>query len=66
MRIGEKHFPVYGVDIGKSLFHVCGCDETGKPTFRIKLRRDALLTFFYQSQAGYRRDGSLPEQPMAR
>ncbi len=50
MRIGEKHFPIYGIDIGKTLFHVSGCDRTGKPVFRIKLRRDALLTFFAKAK----------------
>ena len=50
MRIGEKHYPIYGVDIGKNLFHISGCDSTGKPVFRIKLRRDSLMTFFAKAK----------------
>ena len=50
MRIGSKDFSVYGIDIGKSVFHVSGCDATGKPVFRIKLRRDSLITFFAKAK----------------
>jgi len=37
---------VYGIDIGKSLFHVAGLDTAGRPTLRKKFKRDALLHFF--------------------
>src|SRR5215470_17760250 len=36
----------YGVDIGKSNFHVVGLSDQGDAQFRRKLRRDALLQFF--------------------
>jgi transposase len=41
-----KTAAVFGVDIGKNIFHVVGVDVGGKPVFRAKLRRDGLLKFF--------------------
>lgn len=37
---------VFGVDIGKNLFHVVGLDAAGKPVFRAEFRRDGLRRFF--------------------
>ncbi|MGR4897348.1 IS110 family transposase [Stenotrophomonas sp. LARHCG68] len=37
---------VYGIDIGKSLFHVAGLDRSGHVLLRTKFRRNALLQFF--------------------
>lgn len=37
---------VYGIDLGKTSFHVVGTDSNGLPTLRVKLRRDALLKLF--------------------
>lgn len=37
---------VFGVDIGKNLFHVVGLDDTGAPMQRAKFRRETLLQFF--------------------
>jgi transposase len=37
---------VYGIDIGKSSFHVVGLDAAGKPVVRTKFRRDPLLQYF--------------------
>jgi transposase len=37
---------VFGVDIGKNVFHVVGVDATGSPIQRVTLRRDTLLQFF--------------------
>lgn len=37
---------VYGVDLGKNLFHVVGLDERGAVVQRVKFRRDTLLAFF--------------------
>lgn len=37
---------VFGVDLGKNLFHVCGLDATGAPIQRATFRRDTLLQFF--------------------
>ncbi|MBV6889387.1 transposase [Xanthomonas campestris pv. spermacoces] len=37
---------VYGIDIGKSLFHVAGLDGAGHAVLRTKFRRKALLQFF--------------------
>ncbi|WP_196493339.1 IS110 family transposase, partial [Burkholderia territorii] len=46
MRIVSHSCAVYGVDPGKTTFHIAGADQHGRPTLRIKLRRDALLQFF--------------------
>jgi transposase len=37
---------VFGVDLGKNVFHVVGLDERGAIIQRVKFCRDALLTFF--------------------
>jgi transposase len=37
---------VYGVDIGKNIFHVVGADPSGKIIQRAKFRRETLLAFF--------------------
>jgi transposase len=37
---------VFGVDLGKNLFHVCGLDAVGAPVQRATFRRDTLLQFF--------------------
>ncbi len=37
---------VFGVDLGKNVFHVCGLDAAGTPIQRATLRRDTLLHFF--------------------
>lgn len=37
---------VYGVDLGKNLFHVVGLDERGAVVQRVKFRRDTVLAFF--------------------
>jgi transposase len=37
---------VYGVDIGKNVFHVVGLDSGGEPVQRARFRRDTLLQFF--------------------
>ena len=50
IRLLSWHFPIYRLDIGKTLFHIIGCDERGKPVFRIKLRRPAMLKFFAKAK----------------
>jgi len=37
---------VFGVDIGKNVFHVVGLDASGLPIQRARFRRDTLLQFF--------------------
>ncbi len=37
---------VFGVDIGKNIFHVVGLDSSGQPVQRARFRRDTLLQFF--------------------
>ncbi|BCH12521.1 hypothetical protein MesoLj131c_67790 (plasmid) [Mesorhizobium sp. 131-3-5] len=37
---------VYGVDIGKNIFHVVGLDSDGEPVQRVRFRRDTLMKFF--------------------
>ena len=41
---------VYGVDLGKNIFHVVGADETGALVKRVKFRRQTLLTFFERAE----------------
>jgi transposase len=40
---------VYGVDLGKNLFHVVGTDSAGNVVQRAKFRRDTVLAFFEQA-----------------
>ena len=40
---------VFGLDIGKTLFHVVGLDTSGAPLQKVKLRRETLLQFFAQA-----------------
>lgn len=37
---------VFGIDLGKNLFHVCGLDAAGNPVQRATFRRETLLQFF--------------------
>jgi transposase len=37
---------VYGIDLGKTYFHVVGTDPTGKPVRRAKLTRNNFFEFF--------------------
>ena len=37
---------VYGVDLGKDIFHVVGVDQSGQLLRRMKFRRETLLAFF--------------------
>jgi transposase len=46
MRNKPRDAAVYGIDIGKNLFHVVGVDASGAPVQRVRFRRDTLLQFF--------------------
>lgn len=37
---------VFGIDIGKTVFHVVGLDATGAPIQKATFRRETLLQFF--------------------
>jgi len=37
---------VFGVDIGKNIFHVVGLDASGQPIQKVACRRDTVLQFF--------------------
>ncbi len=37
---------VFGIDIGKNIFHVVGMDELGHPIQKVRFKRDTLLQFF--------------------
>jgi transposase len=41
---------VYGIDLGKNVFHVVGTDAAGNVVQRGKFRRDTLLAFFEQAE----------------
>jgi transposase len=40
---------VYGVDIGKNIFHIVGVNATGAPIQRVRCRRDTLMQFFQRA-----------------
>ena len=42
---------IYGIDIGKSVFHICGCDKHGRPILRKKLTRKTIIGFFVNAPA---------------
>jgi len=48
--IPQRNLPrpaaVYGIDIGKSIFHVVGLGSDGVPVQKVGFRRDTLLQFF--------------------
>lgn len=46
IRNAPRDAAVYGVDLGKNVFHVVGLDDRGAVVQRAKFRRDTLLTFF--------------------
>lgn len=41
---------VYGIDLGKNLFHVVGTDQAGSVVQRVKFRRETLLAFFKRAE----------------
>ena len=41
---------VYGVDLGKNIFHVVGTNPAGNIIQRVKFRRDTLLAFFERAE----------------
>jgi len=41
---------IYGIDLGKNLFHVVGTDPAGNVVQRVKLRRETVLVFFELAQ----------------
>jgi transposase len=46
LRDKPRDATVYGVDIGKNLFHLVGLDGSGQPVQRATFRRGTLLQFF--------------------
>jgi transposase len=46
LRNKPRDAAVYGIDIGKTVFHVVGLDPDGKPIQKASFRRDTLLKFF--------------------
>lgn len=46
IRNAPRDAAVFGVDLGKNIFHVVGLDERGAVVQRVKFRRDTLLAFF--------------------
>ena len=49
IRNKPKGATVYGVDLGKNVFHVVGTDKAGNIIQRVKFRRDTVLAFFQQA-----------------
>jgi len=50
IRNAPRDAAVYGVDLGKNIFHVVGLDERGAVVQRVKFRRDTLLSFFERAK----------------
>jgi len=46
IRNAPRDAAVYGVDLGKNVFHVVGLDDRGAVIQRVRFRRDTLLAFF--------------------
>lgn len=46
VRNAPRDAAVFGVDLGKNVFHVVGLDDRGAVIQRVKLRRETLLAFF--------------------
>lgn len=49
-RITPKNCAVFGIDIGKKIFHVVGLDAEGRPIQKGKFRRDTLLQIFDRAE----------------
>lgn len=50
IRNAPRDAAVFGVDLGKNIFHVVGLDERGAVVQRVKFRRDTLLAFFERAR----------------
>jgi len=46
IRNAPKNAAVFGIDLGKNVFHIVGTDAQGSVIQRVKFRRDTLLQFF--------------------
>lgn len=49
IRNKPRNAAVYGVDIGKNIFHVVGTDASGQIVQRAKFRRETVLAFFQRA-----------------
>lgn len=49
IRNKPRNAAVYGVDIGKNIFHVVGTDPSGQIVQRAKFRRETVLAFFQRA-----------------
>lgn len=51
MRTHPRNAETYGIDIGKTVYHIVGADAEGRPIQRAKLSRATILTFFSNAPA---------------
>ena len=51
MRIQPRGAVTYGIDLGKTSFHVVGLDATGQPIQRLTLGRTTIFQFFGNAAA---------------
>ena len=49
IRNKPRNAPVYGVDIGKNVFHVVGTDTAGEIMQRAKFGRETVVRFFQRA-----------------
>ena len=52
MRNKPRNADIYGVDIGKNIFHIVGVNADGMPIQRLRCRRETLLQ--RSASAGFR------------
>ena len=48
-KVKHQHAAVYGIDLGKTTFHVVGMDVTGLPILRAKFTRKTIFKFFEEA-----------------
>ena len=48
-KVKHQHAAVYGIDLGKTTFHVVGMDATGLPILRAKFTRKTIFKFFEEA-----------------
>ena len=56
---------IYGIDLGKNIFHVVGTDPAGDVVQRVKFRRDTLLVFFERAKQALAGMEACPRLAMA-
>lgn len=48
-KVKHQNAAVYGIDLGKTTFHVVGMDKAGAPVQRTKFSRKTIFKFFEEA-----------------